>query len=149
MCESLVWDRHIIGKGFIKAGLNWVEGLFAWPLMGDQRAGDPALTASQRQAITCLSALCINPSGVGILAVKGRQRGRRAGCPRAELARLGPLMCSGQGSWIGMQALRMLMGTGARQQGAASLGIPASFRILHRASFLSFHQFPACGHISG
>jgi len=99
MCESLVWDRGIIGKGSIKAGLNWVEGLFAWPLMGDQRAGDPALTAPQRQAIICLSALCINPSGAGILALKGRQRRRRDDSPRAELARLRPPLCGGQGSW--------------------------------------------------
>lgn len=40
MCESLLWGWRIIGKGAIKAVLNWVEGLFAWPLMGDQRARD-------------------------------------------------------------------------------------------------------------
>lgn len=113
MCESLVWDRHIIGKGSIKAGLNWVEGLFAWLLMGDQRAGDPALTALQRQAITCLSALCINPSGAGILALKGRQRRRRDDIPHTELARLGPLCAADRAAGYGMQPLRMLMGTRA------------------------------------
>lgn len=117
MCESPVWDRHIIGKGSIKAGLNWVEGLFAWPLMGDQRAGDPALTALQRQAITCLSALCINPSGAGILALKGRQRRRRDALPRAELPRLGPLCAPGSG----MQAPRMIRG----YQGVAAAQHPA------------------------
>lgn len=48
--------------------------MFAWPLIVDQRAGELWLTVIQRQPITCISALCINPSGLGILALKGRQR---------------------------------------------------------------------------
>lgn len=87
--------------------------MFAWLLMGDQRAGDPALTALQRQAITCLSALCINPSGAGILALKGRQRRRRDDIPHTELARLGPLCAADRAAGYGMQPLRMLMGTRA------------------------------------
>lgn len=95
MCESLVWAQRIIGKGSIKAGLNWVEGLFAWQLMGDQRAGDPALTPDKGKAITCLSALCINPSGAGILALKGRQRqGRDNVPPPNSPACVPPFLCS-------------------------------------------------------
>lgn len=105
MCESLVWAQRIIGKGSIKAGLNWVEGLFAWQLMGDQRAGDPALTPDKGKAITCLSALCINPSGAGILALKGRQRqGRDNVPPPNSPACVPPFYAAGTG--------RMLLGTG-------------------------------------
>lgn len=65
--------------------------------MGDQRAGDRSLTAIQRQPITCLSALCINPSGAGILALKERQR-RRRGSPPAPRPPAWAL-CAG-GSWV-------------------------------------------------
>lgn len=129
MCESLVWAQRIIGKGSIKAGLNWVEGLFAWQLMGDQRAGDPALTPDKGKAITCLSALCINPSGAGILALKGRQRRGRDDVPPAEFARLCPPLSVQLGTG------RMLPGTGAR-------GHPASPSEHSEHLFIHHRRFP-------
>lgn len=138
MCESLVWDRHIIGKSSIKAGLNWVEGLFAWPLTGDQRAGDPALTALQRQAITCLSALCINPSAAGILPLKERQRqGRDAPIHPPE-----SLLCAPGAAGYGMQPPRMLMGTSPQYPLNISPDIASS-------TFQPSPWFPARSHIAG
>lgn len=122
MCEAAVWARLIIGEGSIKAGLNWAAGSFGRALMGDQRAGDPPLTARQRQAITCLSALYINPSGAGRSGGDGDKGGGGTGwdSPRVSTPHppSAPLCAAGGGMRGGGGVVRrMLAGSGARRQG--------------------------------